>query len=689
MMKDLPTLKNLGICLVCAMVAGCAYLTQGVNPPDDRGAWLPKTADIYGDIAKEIVYPKQNWDPADSLWFYNTSQGSNLMDYQIFKHLEQVDSPNAEGKFLLFRDNDNMNEFRFLPQKVTKGNPDWLPVGWVKDSYEGNDYIGLTCAACHTTQVNYNNEQKGISVGIRIDGGPSMADIQTMFKELENALMASKYEEKDHDKFDRLAKKVLGPDASATEISAFAGKVEAQHKKIKLLNDKNDPKVDPTLVQKDRDWNGQPHKRKNGHYGYGRLDAFGRIFNRIESIRAPSSKGKYKPANAPVSYPFLWDTPHHDFVQWNGIAGNTGAGGLGPMGRNVSEVIGVFATVHAGREEPGIFKTGIGFGNYRSSLRKWNQVGLELKIKQLWSPSWIQLAEINVLPPILGLPIEEEEREKFMEEKSNEIEKTSDAELSDKIEEMKKGPPDWEFGLAVFKKYKCALCHESIDRTDSGRRVISKFSSVDIIEEDPMEGKEYKIGTDPMMAANAIHYCGRNEFPDIPKKKRCRFIDPRDDTKDDPEDEPKGFKGAKGIGQMVGNVLGNGALWDFPVFLVSWATNPWKSWIPFMTSEADLHIDFEVWDDKTVEKKQGDHLKVYKGRPLNGIWATAPYLHNGSVPNLYELFLPSSCKDKHGRQLEEGKTCRSKTFTVGNRELDTEKVGFKQLDKNQFSDEEV
>ena len=24
----------------------------------------------------------------------------------------------------------------------------------------------------------------------------------------------------------------------------------------------------------------------------------------------------------------------------------------------------------------------------------------------------------------------------------------------------------------------------------------------------------------------------------------------------------------------------------------------------------------------------------YKGRPLNGIWATAPYLHNGSVPNL-------------------------------------------------------
>jgi RoxA-like, cytochrome c-like len=31
----------------------------------------------------------------------------------------------------------------------------------------------------------------------------------------------------------------------------------------------------------------------------------------------------------------------------------------------------------------------------------------------------------------------------------------------------------------------------------------------------------------------------------------------------------------------------------------------------------------------------------YKARPLNGIWATAPYLHNGSVPTLYDLLLPA------------------------------------------------
>ena len=52
----------------------------------------------------------------------------------------------------------------------------------------------------------------------------------------------------------------------------------------------------------------------------------------------------------------------------------------------------------------------------------------------------------------------------------------------------------------------------------------------------------------------------------------------------------------------------------------------------------------------------------YKARPLNGIWAAAPFLHNGSVPNLYEVLLPPDQ--------------RSKQFTVGRREFDPMKVGF-------------
>jgi len=52
----------------------------------------------------------------------------------------------------------------------------------------------------------------------------------------------------------------------------------------------------------------------------------------------------------------------------------------------------------------------------------------------------------------------------------------------------------------------------------------------------------------------------------------------------------------------------------------------------------------------------------YAGRPLVAIWATGPYLHNGSVPTLHDLLLPA--KD------------RPTTFFVGSREYDPEKLGY-------------
>jgi hypothetical protein len=52
----------------------------------------------------------------------------------------------------------------------------------------------------------------------------------------------------------------------------------------------------------------------------------------------------------------------------------------------------------------------------------------------------------------------------------------------------------------------------------------------------------------------------------------------------------------------------------------------------------------------------------YKARPLAGIWATAPYLHNGSVPTLYDL-LQTPAK-------------RPRLFYVGTRRFDPQKVGY-------------
>jgi hypothetical protein len=55
-------------------------------------------------------------------------------------------------------------------------------------------------------------------------------------------------------------------------------------------------------------------------------------------------------------------------------------------------------------------------------------------------------------------------------------------------------------------------------------------------------------------------------------------------------------------------------------------------------------------------------LRGYRAAPLAGIWSTPPYLHNASVPSLYELLLPPEK--------------RVKAFTLGNTEFDPVKVGY-------------
>src|SRR5262245_9147793 len=52
-------------------------------------------------------------------------------------------------------------------------------------------------------------------------------------------------------------------------------------------------------------------------YGFARLDVFGAILNEVCHTALEIPENRYV-ADAPVSYPFLWDTPMLDWVQWNG-----------------------------------------------------------------------------------------------------------------------------------------------------------------------------------------------------------------------------------------------------------------------------------------------------------------------------------------------------------------------------------
>src|SRR5690606_29961917 len=144
----------------------------------DRGAIAIENG-AFGESYSTPIYLDQGWSESDSLWFYNTTQGSGLLPYDFFLVLEQAEAEE------LFRANANIDRYRYLPQKPTFFNPDGLPVGFTREDYQGKDYVGLTCAACHTGQVNYQG------TAIRIDGGPAMADMVGFLTGLQDALRAT------------------------------------------------------------------------------------------------------------------------------------------------------------------------------------------------------------------------------------------------------------------------------------------------------------------------------------------------------------------------------------------------------------------------------------------------------------------------------------------------------------------
>ena len=137
------------------------------------------------------------------------------------------------------------------------------------------------------------------------DGGPGSGDLEALLKSLLKALQATKNRP---DRFDRFAKTVLGNRDSEEERKTLKKQMETNIALRKNYNDRN--------LSKD-----SKHRS-----GFGRIDAFGAILNEV-TVRFIGEDENHKPANAPVSYPFLWDTPHHDKVQWNGAAPNDTLGG--------------------------------------------------------------------------------------------------------------------------------------------------------------------------------------------------------------------------------------------------------------------------------------------------------------------------------------------------------------------------
>ena len=194
----------LGLVLVVALIS-CGCSSEGGsgtgedprNPPVDDPARNARAAtdDPLGESVKKVVYLDQGWSASDSLRFYFTPQGSQIIPYDWFLALEQADSEAP------FRNAENMLRFRYLPQSTGPMNPDGLPVGFVRDDGVDRAWLGLTCAACHTTEIHHEG------TAYRIDGAPTMGDVRALLSALIESLQKT---HGDDAKFDRFAAKVLG-----------------------------------------------------------------------------------------------------------------------------------------------------------------------------------------------------------------------------------------------------------------------------------------------------------------------------------------------------------------------------------------------------------------------------------------------------------------------------------------------
>jgi hypothetical protein len=588
--------------------------------------------DQFGDQFSSVRYLWQGWKPADSMWFYTTTQGSDLLPYDFFMALEK---PNSSEPF---RSNENLNNYHYLPQKATISNPDALPVGFVKDTYKSHDYLGFTCAACHTGQVNYRG------IGMRIDGGPAGSDMVSFLQDLATAVWTVRTDSGGTRA--RFVKKVMdrGHYASEKEVVDDLQKYAQRLSMYNTINHSETP------------------------YGYARLDAFGRIYNRVlehivtqkelkqqldltvaDLVKAGTltqddvdriqkeqsgdvlsdnqrdhlvlrlsqalplkallkmSEKIFNRPDAPVSYPFLWDIPQHDYVQWNGIGANAG---LGSIGRNTGEAIGVFGTLDWA-EEPGTslssFISGQGIHathiSFNSSINVHNLRLIEDRLNLLESPQWPQ----DILPPI------------------------------DKDREVR--------GERLFTTY-CESCHTRVKRDDPKRRIVAHMSRLN------------DVGTDKKMAQNAATYTGlsgilRNQY--VTAGPGDVLIDERAPV-------------AALLTKATLSVVATPENKNFVRRVYQWVYDLVAEQLTNKIKPSLKHGDY---DPDTMADPYAS-LLAYKGRSLNGIWATAPYLHNGSVPTLYDLLLPKKT-DADPRNGE----YRPDEFHVGSREFDPVKVGLK------------
>jgi len=536
--------------------------------------------------------------PGQKEKYYHLSEGSEILPWILLTAVDVAD-PGSTKPFV-----ENLERYGLLPDP---GRDDGLPVGLTVSSNPftfGMDFVGVTCAACHTGELRHDGKT------VRVDGAPNMFNLQLFYSDAVDAVTAAT---SDRAKLWRALKRLGRQDYGRYGVAApFIRPATLVYYGANVLmhRDRLDARLE--LVSVIRVAKGQ-RDPKHPTSGFGRLDAFDGtrnfIFTRLRKADAAGNfevnRANMVKLDAAVKFPPLWS-------------------------RKASPP----EPVEAYREQPQRFPPVWGFKDY--DWVEWT-INTNTVMERNFTET-LGAGSTVVLDP---------RRTASLFESSVPIRNMHELEwLAYYID-----PPRWP--TAVFGEIKpdlaaagegifrsrCAGCHEYGDdrRTPTGLIRLRGMRPED-------------AGTDPTAALRIS--C---PIPDT----GALVIPPRSYTAEDSQ-LLKDCAGVKAGAAFVGNSFAK---------TVQAAVDGIKqrayaaAGIDAAQQQVMEDLDQRgrvVWRDTLLDSQPPDG--PYAARPLYGIWAAAPYLHNGSVPTLYHLLLPPEQ--------------RPKTFALAGREYDPVRLGF-------------
>jgi cytochrome c5 len=592
---------------------------------------LPPTLPARAPV-KAAHWLDQNWSTEDRHWFHHASQGTATfpVPYAWFVALEQPGIHLFTRPGLL-ADSAYLERFGFLPSPKSirvdetslqrfgySNSPAAEPAPPVVAGLNPTpveNFDGLPVGFARMTGAKNpgtgqpESDKIGLTCAACHTGHITYKGTSVRFdggpamlelRQLERATgLSILYTLKVWGRFDRFATRVLGPDASKEERGKLKQELSAV---MDFLHNQLDV-MKATLKAK---------SQKDTEEGFGRLDALNRIGNQVfyTDLAASGLSGFEKNLHAndaPVSFPAIWTVPWLLWAQYDGSIEQ-------PLIRNAGEALGVSALVNMSPDHPPetLFRSSVAVENLdriEKMLRGSDPFGRTPNgFGGLTPPKWP--SRLFADDPAWKISQERAAKGRALYAEicaECHLGPVNDTAFDDQF-------PDKKFWLS--KRW---------DKTPGQEPVLR-----------PVQKGVAGMGTDP---AQADVLASRKIFvPGFWK------LQPATDLSGPCTNLP----------DIASTEM------PFSVALMMVVDRVSNKWMDDRNLSADDRK--ALWGPRKNCPNPVSEPH-YRARPLNGVWATAPYLHNGSVPSLYWLLKPAAE--------------RPTKFCIGARDFDPEQVGYR------------